>query len=299
MVVGRVLKRCLNVRELARHMNRPTDPDSQWDPVEDLDLRLYQDALQNDFLHFGYFDDVPDDPETISLADVKAAMERYADLLIESLGDAHTVLDVGCGTGGLLRKLIKRGDSPTGVTPNTAQIRYIREQLPDVPLIHAKFEDIPDDALSGGVDVVVMSESCQYIDIDAALPMVKRLIGTEGRWVISDYFRRKEVTRNKSGHLLEEFEAKVTEAGFEVVERRDITANVLPTLMYIFSLASMCLPLVDHTIARFKLKKPGLAYLLDDAIDHYKGKISLDTLNPAVFAEDKRYMRFILRSTSS
>ncbi|MGE5161887.1 MAG: hypothetical protein ACM3O5_10305, partial [Betaproteobacteria bacterium] len=72
------LKRLLNVPALIRHLSRNRAGRSVWDPADDLELALYGAVFGNNFLHYGYFPEPPADPESISLADAKQAMDDYA-----------------------------------------------------------------------------------------------------------------------------------------------------------------------------------------------------------------------------
>jgi hypothetical protein len=44
----------------------------------DLELKLYSRILNNDMLHYGYFDDVDIAPEFIGIGHVEQAQNRYA-----------------------------------------------------------------------------------------------------------------------------------------------------------------------------------------------------------------------------
>src|SRR5262245_14589417 len=86
---------------------------SVWDPANDLELALYASVFGNNFLHYGYFPDLPVDPESISLATVSRAMNDYASLLVQRVQPAERVLDIGCGMGGLLARLTDAGVQAT------------------------------------------------------------------------------------------------------------------------------------------------------------------------------------------
>src|SRR5580704_8682290 len=101
---------------------------------DDTRLALYSQILPSDFLHYGFFDDVNQLPEEISLHDITRAQARYAELLIDLAGNpSDPVLDIGCGMGGLSRMLRDRGFSPTALTPDRMQIAHIQKNLPGIP----------------------------------------------------------------------------------------------------------------------------------------------------------------------
>jgi cyclopropane fatty-acyl-phospholipid synthase-like methyltransferase len=64
----------------------------------DLELYLYLKILTNNMLHYGYFEDVSVQPETISLKQVEDAQVKYANNIIDQIiAKDAPVLDVGCG----------------------------------------------------------------------------------------------------------------------------------------------------------------------------------------------------------
>lgn len=292
-MLGTVLLRALNLPALWRHARRR--PQDVWDPADDLELKLYRSIAGVDYLHYGYFDPIPSDPADISLADVQRAMGRYAELFTARIAPGERVLDVGCGTGGLLGKLAQAGAKPTGLTPNRAHAEYIRQRYPGIEVIQSRLEDLDFGALAASVDVVANSESLQYIDLTTAFRSAFALLKPGGRWVLTDYFRLHEQTRNRSGHLLERFEHALRESPFTERERLDMTDNVVPTLAFAHTLASrVALPLVEFAAERFLAKHTVWNYLAGDLGRNAIGKIKLDGIDPTVFRRDKRYMLFVL-----
>jgi hypothetical protein len=141
-MIGRILGRLLNLPALLRYMREHRADRSVWDPAEDLELQLYGAIFGNNFLHYGYFREIPASADEISLADVSRAMDDYASLLVERVKPGERVLDVGCGMGGLLNRLDRAGAKPTGVTPNRAHAQHIRAGWPHIPLIESPFEQV-------------------------------------------------------------------------------------------------------------------------------------------------------------
>jgi len=271
---------------------------SVWDPANDLELALYASVFGNNFLHYGYFPDLPVDPETISLATVRRAMNDYASLLVERIQPAERALDIGCGMGGLLARLCEMGVRATGLTPNLAQAAHIRATWPGIPIVNSTLEAAPAAGLQPSFDVLVNAESFQYIDLHSGMATVRNLFAkdaTNPRWLCVDYFRLNEGARNKSGHLLLAFEAALAQHGFAVREQVDITENVLPSLAYGRMLARrLALPLVRFSIDKFFLRRPFLAYLFHDWTVRKLDAVKLDTLDPDVFRRDKRYLLYTL-----
>lgn len=292
-----VLARLLNLPALWRWMRTHRADRSVHDPAADLELALYGAIFGNNFLHYGYFDPIPASAEDISLARLKQAMDDYATLLVSRVRAGERVLDVGCGMGGLLARLDAAGVKATGVTPNTAHAAHIQATWPHIPLIQSTLEKV-DAASAPKVDAVINAESFQYIDLDAGMRQVRALLVPGGRWVMIDYFRLNTDAKNKSGHLLTDFEAAATRHGFAITERVDVTENCLPTLAYGKLLAErFAIPLARFGSDKFFLSHPFLAYLFQDKIQRKLAGVKLHTLDPEVFRREKRYLLFTLTPT--
>jgi SAM-dependent methyltransferase len=294
-----MLARLLNIPAMWRFIRAHRGDRSVWDPSNDLELALYASVFGNNFLHYGFFPHLPVDPETISLATVRQAMNDYASLLVERVQPAERALDIGCGMGGLLARLSQAGVRVTGLTPNNAQTTHIRTSWPEIPVINSTFESASERGLvRSEFDVLINAESFQYIDLNAGMAAVHKSFApdsTNPRWLCIDYFRLNQGARNKSGHLLSDFEAGLAKHGFTVSERIDVTENVLPSLAYGRMLAKrLALPLVRFSLDKFFLRRPLLAYFFQDWTTAKVDNIRLDTLDPDVFRRDKRYLLFTL-----
>ncbi len=260
------------------------------DPSNDLELALYATIFGNDFLHYGYFENPPKDPETISMADIKKSMDDYAQLLVERIKKGEKAIELGCGMGGLLTKLDNKGVDISGVTPDNSQIAHISKQWPHIKTHNCKLEDLELQGL-GKFDVAINSESFQYVDMQKGINKIDQLLDESGRWIMIDYFRLKADTKNKSGHILSEFEAAIKENGFKIVERVDITKNVLPTLQYAYILAnSLALPVADFTIKKFFLRHSFFEYLFSPKVKNLLDNVRLDTIDADVFVKEKTYL---------
>ncbi len=81
---------------------------------------LYRKMFGSEFLHVGYFKNAGVPAEDVSLRMLTDAMRDYAELVLQRLrpeDQGKTVLDIGCGIGGLMRMMGERGLKPDGVTP--------------------------------------------------------------------------------------------------------------------------------------------------------------------------------------
>lgn len=284
-----ILLRALNLRALLRHLRSARI--KRHDAGVEAELQLYASVLQSDFLHAGYFSKIPEEPEAISLKDVKEAMQAYADLVLQRAAPAQTVLDVGCGLGGLLRQMRDAGLHPTGLTPSRAHAEYIRRRNSGIPVIVGTFERLDVKPYRQAFDLVVSTESFHNVPLDAGLRNIREVLKPGGKWIVVDYYRLQEHTYNRSGHLLTAFQQALQSNGLRVMEEVDITANTLPSLAFAHCLATRIgLPLLEFGMARYFRRHPVIEYLLHDVIGRARGRWRLDALDPAVAARDKRYL---------
>lgn len=255
-------------------------------------LELYTRMLPGDFLHYGFFDDPDTAPEEISLAGLHRAQVRYGELLLEqSRVDDGPVLDVGCGMGGLLHLLLEEGFSPVGLTPDRVQITYLKEKYPGIPLLHCRFEDMPEDGYRHHFGTVINSESLQYMALEDAIAKVDTVLKPGGRWVIADYFRLGEAPE-KSGFFWEPFRQRLEDGGFRIVHERDITPNICPTLAYVHMWGErIAQPVLAFAGKKMERKAPFLHYLLEEILEAADDKLTheMRVVDPEVFRSVKTY----------
>ena len=272
-------------RQLTRRRRSENDPG----------LSLYSQILTNDMLHYGYFHDPEVAPESLSIRDVEEAQVQYAQNIIDHLAeDPGLILDAGCGMGGLAGLLLNRGYQTEALTPDKNQVAHIRHQYPELPCYQTKFERFEGDKV---YDTIIHSESIQYIKLPDAIAQVDRLLQANGRWVVVDYFRQSSEARHKSGHLLEDFKARVREQNWTITTEQDITPNVLPTLRFINMYAQrFLLPVRHFALEKLHRKKGWLYYLTGELRESLDAKLNkeLAAIDPELFAREKRYVLMVI-----
>ena len=265
---------------------------------DDAALDFYSRILPDDFLHYGYFDDLTTRPEDMPFAEIGRAQIRYANMLLQLVVDSsHPVLDVGCGMGGLCRMLRERGFEPVALTPDRTQVAHIAATQPDVPVIKSKFEAICAAEHEGRYGTVITSESMQYLKLDQALPLLARVLRPGGRWIVSDYFRHQP-EGDRSCHLWTEFYQRVIDAGWRIEHQRDITANVLPTLAFVHMWFSrLGVPAMRLGCSRLRRRQPGLHHLMSVMLDVLEAVAddNLKRVDPQWFAAHRCYMLMVLQ----
>lgn len=287
-MVGSIFRRTWDLGKIRRQLRASQAVSAAGD---DSELELYASIFQSDFLHAGYFLDPSRDPETVSFAEMRDAMRACAELLVRRVAAGDTVLDVGCGQGGVLGLLRQAGAVVTGLTPSARQAAHVRKRYPDVQVIECRFESLDTAPLRNRFDAIACVESFHNISLEAGLRNIRELARTGGKCILLDYYRLREDTYNRSGHLLRDFQAAIDRHRFRVDEELDITENVLPSIAFAFFLATrLGLPLAAFARRRLARRRQVLSHLLSGALDRLQGKLHLDALDPDVFQRDKRYL---------
>lgn len=266
----------------------------------DWNLRFFRDVLGLECLHFGLFDDPAAEP---SLESLRAAQVRYVEKLASLFpAGARTVLDVGAGTGEVARILAAKGYAVQAVSPDAYQREVFSRKNPGIPFHASTFEEL---AIDGAFEVILMSESCQYLKLDAAFAQCRRLLAPGGVVVISDYFRLEPVRYYRTTHVWADFTAAAARGGFVLRSDEDVTAQVLPTLRLGAQLYERyALPaaeiLAGYAADRMPLAAGVVRILFGRAlrkVRHYLYQHTRDKLDATLFAQRMRY-RFLVLTRS-
>ena len=158
--------------------------------------------LKLEDLHYGYW--TPD--LAVDIVNLHKAQQNYTQFLISHLpAGVHTILDVGFGTGGVSRRLIERGYKVDGVSPSSFFADQGWQLLGDqVNIFECRYEDVETEKR---YDVVLFSESFQYVHVVTALEKTCGLLNDGGYMLICDVFRKEMEGRRhqKGGHRLDKF----------------------------------------------------------------------------------------------
>ena len=296
-IIRSALKKVIYPRQLWRIIQLERGKKHRARTYDDPQLKLYAKILPGDFLHYGYFDDAKIQPQDLSLNAIYRAQLRYAELILEKIEDRESrVLDVGCGMGGLVKLMLDKGLSPVALSPDRTQVNYIKTRYPQVPVIESRFEDISSADHQNRYGTIVTSESLQYLNLDASLPLLEKLLRPAGRWIVCDYFRVGQ-TKERSGHQWNDFEQRILSSGWKFIHQQDITANVLPTISYAHMWGeSIVRPLLDFALEKLQTKHPGAHYVLEETIEGINEKLdrNLEVVNPETFAANKKYMLLVM-----
>jgi ubiquinone/menaquinone biosynthesis C-methylase UbiE len=151
--------------------------------------------------------------------------QRVADAAIAAVPAPKRVLDVGCGTGALIRRVAARLPDDAelvGVDPAPRMLAEARKRLGGVRLEHAAAERLPFEDASFDLVVSAMSFD-HWADQARGLSECARVLRPTGRLVLADLFaawllpthRRRARTVRRATDLLER-------AGFREVSWRRV-----------------------------------------------------------------------------
>ena len=262
-------------------------------------LNLFNFFLGTRDLHYGLWQEDLED----CIQNLMEAQRRYSDFLIDHIpAGVKRILDVGCGAGGLTRELLARGYQVEGVSPCPLLSEAARQQAGESFKIHqGRFEDIgfgPDDRF----DLVLFSESFQYITLDSVFDNARRRLNPGGHVLICDFFKTGAPGRSVigGGHPLGRFMGALEESALELLVDKDITRETAPTLDIVNQMGrDLFYPTFTLIGYAFDCNHPWLAKFVrwkyQKKIKKINRKYLSDERNAESFAKHKVYRLFLLR----
>jgi SAM-dependent methyltransferase len=262
-------------------------------------LNLFHFFLGSRDLHYGLWQD---DLE-VCIQNLPEAQKRYSDFLISHIPQGvQRILDVGCGAGGVACELRARGYQVEGVSPSPLLSEAAKKQVGDDFKIHpGRFEDVrfaDDDKF----DLVMFSESFQYITLDRVLEDAKKRLNPGGHILICDFFKSGAPGKTVigGGHPIDKFRTVLERSGLEVLVDEDITRETAPNLDVVDQMGQELLLPTFHLIGyAFSSNHPWLAKLIrwkyQKKIDKINRKYTSGERNGENFARHKVYRLLLLR----
>lgn len=273
----------------------------KWKLSKDLGLGLGHVAGRyfagTEELHFGYW------PEGLSpeLRNLPAAQRAFSDLLLDHVpAGTKTVLEVGCGTGELARRLLDSGRSVDVVSPSSYLTRVAREKLGDEARFHeGLFEDLETERR---FDLVLFSESFQYIEAGLGLDAAASLLNEGGHVLLCDYFKLpgKEKAPIGGGRFFSVFQDELAGSRLEVLTEIDISERVAPGFAVLQDLdLRLAGPGLEALLTTLEHEHPLLLRFLRwkyrRKLANFKEKIASGARNPVSFLEHKTYRLYVLK----
>ena len=200
----------------------------------EIGLHIFKFFLKTEYLHYGYFINGLES----DVANLKKAQENYAELLFSSIPEGtKTILDVGCGSGKTAFELIKKGYQVECVSPSILLNKYAETLVGDSGKIYnAKFENFKSDKK---YDLVMFSESFQYINMDESIPLALSYLNENGKILICDFFRREMPEKGPlgGGHKFNDWLKILDKYPITIEKELDITNETAPTIDLVDQLA--------------------------------------------------------------
>jgi protein-S-isoprenylcysteine O-methyltransferase Ste14/SAM-dependent methyltransferase len=183
--------------------------------------------LKSEHLHYGYWTG----DLQVDVANFHIAQENYVNFLISHIpDDVRKILDVGCGTGRIARRLVDMGYQVDCVSPSPFLSNQARELLGSASCIFECFyEQLQTE---NRYDLILFGESFQYIAPEQAVKKTLAFLNQGGYLLICDIFRKETPGESPlpGGHPLTIFYNIVSECPLEPVKDLDITDQTAPTL---------------------------------------------------------------------
>ncbi len=212
---------------------------------KELGIVLVQQLTDIQDLHYGYWEEGMEP----SVMKFFSAQESYTQLIISSIQQVTNnnknirILDVGCGTGNILVKLLQQEYHVDAVIPSEVLKKQVSEkiQLLDIdynPVVYkCNFEDFPEQVCDKQYDLIFFSESFQYIPMQECFSVLKSILKPDGKVLICDFFKTIHhgdgAPGDRSfggGHPIKDFYSYIDRHGFTIETDKDITKNVSPTI---------------------------------------------------------------------
>jgi len=264
----------------------------------DIALRLMQRLFNVEHLHYGYFDGIK--PEVKNLP---AAQAAYVKLLLSFLPrDAKKIFDVGCGTGGVASELVRKGHQVTCIAPDPVLVEMTEKRTGGkIRAFIDLYENIDQEVEHGSFDLILMSESCQYIKPDPGWINHDRFLRPGGYILVADFFKAKppdSINPSKAGQPLDDFLRRAEENGFKVIRKLDITDQVAPTMdIYQDIILTKVFPIAQAIFEFMERRFPFLYRILRALLAKkiLKLKDRYEKQGSVLFKDYKRYMIFLLQ----
>lgn len=264
----------------------------------EIGLLIFKFFLKTEYLHYGYFSDGLE----ADVSNLKEAQERYTEQLFSLIPQGvDAILDVGCGSGKTAQELMNRGYRVDCVSPSILLNEYAQNLLGDKGIVYnSKFENFETDKK---YDLIMFSESFQYIPIDEAIPGALKYLNPHGHILLGDFFRRDIPGRHPigGGHQWTAWQSKLPTFSVDVVTETDITEETSKTIDIVDQLAKEVLQpawKLGFKLAedRFPILMKLVKWKYNKKLRKMEGKHFSGQRTGANFVKYKKYIMCLLRA---
>lgn len=263
----------------------------------ELGLVIFRFFLKTDHLHYGLFTD----GLKADVLDLKPAQEKYTELLKSLIPEGtKTILDVGCGSGATALSLINDGYEVECVSPGKILTAQVRKLLGDKAVVHQKkFEEV---SIDKKYDLILFSESFQYIPMDNSIPGALKLLNPGGSIIVADFFKTDAPGKSPlgGGHNYKEWRGKLANFPVKVAFERDTTEETSVTMDIVHQLSNEVLAPVWKSV--FELaedRAPRIMKLVKwkfkKKFEKMENKHFTGQRNGENFKKYKKYMVYLLK----
>jgi ubiquinone/menaquinone biosynthesis C-methylase UbiE len=263
-------------------------------------LLLGRYFLRTEHLHYGYWTD----DLTVDLLNLPKAQENHSEFIISHIPErAKNVLDVGCGVGTFALKLTNLGYQVDCVSPSLVLTKHATNVLGGRSRIsQCRYEELETD---NRYDVILFSESFQYVNMKKALEKSHRFLADGGHLLICDFFRTEAEGESalRGGHRLVDFYDLIAQSPFNCIEDIDITTQTAPSVRLVDEfLTDVGLPvwslIMQFLSSNYPLISKFLQWKYRKKIERVNRKYFSGTRNAENFVRFKSY-RLLLYSKVS
>ena len=203
-------------------------------------------------LHYGWWDK----GVKPSIGNFVDAQNKYTKVILDLIDKRASkfknkpikVLDIGCGSGVTLAKLLEKGYAVDGIVPTDHLYKASNEKLDELragtnkktkqnamksKIYKCYFEDFLHLNRKPDYDILLFSESFQYIDIHYLYRNINKLLNPQGEVIIADFFslkRGKAPGEFGGGHFLKDFYQLTDRSEARILVDKDISNRIAPNL---------------------------------------------------------------------
>ncbi|MBE8181971.1 MAG: methyltransferase domain-containing protein [Candidatus Portiera sp.] len=299
----------------------------------DFGLELAQVLGVSNYLHFGYWDPT----KKATLGGLFKAQEKHTEVLLKFLNKRAAqieaiqkkskitkqkplrILDIGCGSGKILGKLLECGYQVDGIIPSDHLYEATCDNVNRIKLsknkTHAKnareskvykcyLDDFYAKAPKSKYDILLFCESFQYINYKLLYENINNLLKENGEIIISDYFTIPQSDGAASfsgGHRLDKFYAYTKSSQLNIANDQDISKYMAPSMDLINDILMNKLLPSSNILDEF-LKSRGifiysaLKFLGRKSLKKIEKRYFSGTITAEVFNKSKSYRMLVLKT---